>query len=49
MDELAACLTIFDEILNYLEDIRTALENKTELTPAPPFEFDPLKTIGKYK
>jgi hypothetical protein len=49
MDELAACLMIFDEILDYLEDIRIALENETESIPAPPFEFDPLKTIGKYE
>jgi hypothetical protein len=49
MEELAACLIIFDEILNYLEDNRIALEKETESTPAPPFKFDPLKTIGKYE
>jgi hypothetical protein len=49
MEEIAACLMIFDEILDYLEDMRNALEKETEPTPAPPFKFDPLKTFGKYK
>jgi hypothetical protein len=49
MDELTACLMIFDEILDYLEDIRIALEKETESTPAPPFEFDPLRTFGKHE
>jgi hypothetical protein len=48
-NELAACLTIVDEILEYLEDIRIALEKETEPIPAPPFEFDPLRTFGKYE
>jgi hypothetical protein len=38
-DELAACLMIFDEILDYLEDIRIALENETEPIPAPAFQI----------
>lgn len=47
--ELAACLDILYEILDDLEDIRIALEKETEQIPAPPFEFDPLQTFGKYE
>jgi hypothetical protein len=46
--ELVACLEILYEILDDLEDLRIALEKETEPIPAPPLEFDPLQTFGKY-
>lgn len=45
--ELAACLELIYEILDALEDIRATLEKKDPV-PSPPYEFDPLQTIGKY-
>ena len=50
IDELVACLETLYEILDYLEDIRIALENEeeTDFIPPPSYEFDPLQTIGKY-
>jgi hypothetical protein len=46
--ELVVCLEILYEILDDLEDLRIALEKKTEPIPAPPFEFNPLQMFGKY-
>ena len=34
------------EVINDLEDIKEELEY--DPSPAPPAEFDPLRTIGKY-
>ena len=39
-------LTEIDDFLEYLKDIRLSYSLNT--SPAPPREFDPFQTIGKY-
>ena len=47
MDEkLLDCLEIIYDLINFLDDIRLALEK--DLTPIIHQPFDPFKTIGKY-
>jgi hypothetical protein len=48
-DKLIACLKTLYKILDYLEDIRIALEKEeTDFVPPPSYKFNPLQTIGKY-
>ena len=46
--ELVECLELVYEILDGLEDIKTALENRKDPSDILFPTFDPLKTIGKY-
>jgi len=46
--ELCECLELVYEILDFLDDIRLALELGEDLTNILHPPFDPFKTIGKY-
>ena len=46
--ELLDCLEIIDDLINFLDNIRLALEMKKDLIPIIHRPFDPFKTIGKY-
>ena len=46
--ELLDCLEIIYDLINFLVDIKIALEMEKDLIPVIHRPFDPLKTIGKY-
>jgi hypothetical protein len=46
--ELAECLELVYEILDFLDDIKLALELEEDITALLNPPFDPFKTIGKY-
>ena len=46
--ELLDCLEIIYNLINFLDNIRLALETEKDLTPIIHWPFDPFKTIGKY-
>jgi hypothetical protein len=46
--ELCECLDILYEILDFLDDIRLALELEEDIDKLLNPPFDPFKTIGKY-
>ena len=46
--ELLDCLEIIYDLINFLDNIRLALEMKKDLIPIIHRPFDPFKTIGKY-
>ena len=47
-EKLLDCLEIIYDLINFLDDIRLALETEKDLTPIIQRPFDPFKTIGKY-
>ena len=47
-EELLDCLEIIYDLINFLDNIRLALETEKDLTPIIHRPFDPFKTIGKY-
>ena len=46
--ELLDCLEIIYNLIDFLDDIRLALEMEQDLIPIIHWHFDPFKTIGKY-
>jgi hypothetical protein len=46
--ELCECLELVYEILDFLDDIRLALELEEEIMTLLHPPFDPFKTFGKY-
>ena len=46
--ELLDCLEIIYNLIDFLDDIRLALETEKDLTPIIHQPFDPFKSIGKY-
>ena len=46
--ELYDCLELVYEVLIFLDDIKTTLKQRRDLTPVLFPMFNPLKTIGKY-
>ena len=46
--ELLDCLEIIYDLIDFLDDIRLALEMEKDLIPIIHQPFIPLKTIGKY-
>ena len=47
-EELLDCLEIIYDLINFLDDIRLALETEKDLTHIIHQPFDPFITIGKY-
>ena len=47
-EELLDLLEIIYKLINFLDDIRLALEMEKDLTPIIHQPFNPFKTIGKY-
>ena len=47
-EELLDCLEIIYDFIDFLDDIRLALETEKDLTPIIHRPFDSFKTIGKY-
>jgi hypothetical protein len=46
--ELCECLELVYEILDFLDDIRLALELREDIASLLNPPFDPFRTIGKY-
>ena len=47
--ELLDCLEIIYDLIDFLDNIRLALETEKDLTPIIHRPFDPFKTIGSTK
>ena len=47
-EELLDCLEIIYDLIDFLDNIRLALETEKGLTPIIHRPFNPFKTIGKY-
>ena len=47
-EELLDLLEIIYKLIDFLDDIRLALEMEKDLTPIIHQPFNPFKTIGKY-
>ena len=47
-EELLDCLEIIYDLIDFLDDIRLALEMEKDLIPIIHQPFNPFKTIGKY-
>ena len=47
-EELLDCLEIIYDLIDFLDNIRLALETEKGLTPIIHQPFNPFKTIGKY-
>jgi hypothetical protein len=47
-NELCECLELVYEILDFLDDIRLALELQEDIIALLNPPFDPFRTIGKY-
>ena len=47
-EELLDCLEIIYDLINFLDNIKLALETEKDLTRIIHWPFDSFKTIGKY-
>ena len=47
-EELLDCLKIIYDLIDFLDDIRLALEKEKDLIPIFHRPFNPFKAIGKY-